>query len=246
MSLGEVVRLWGAVDLVSNIRILGHIDAAALRLSNEFEHWAASPLQYKLYDTSRHEMILVTPNRVAFECVNPPNLATTAHNLAKHVETAITELHPGELKRIGVKLSIHCGTMMKFAELMDRMRAYCLPENEQMFELTSSNIVDVAMNYHYRRDGLGTGMLRAGPMEREQSVGFLRSTGDLNSLFEPLEKSDELAQLFKGVPEACFYFDLDVFQKPPEAKWRDFVKGTVEHAIEVFNGMKSLILETSK
>lgn len=247
MSLGKVVRLWGAVDYEPDLRFFDKMFSVSSSLRKDFEHWWTDKLSIVFLDYRRRESLGLSSKRVSFEAANPEDLTKSISTLSGHVKRLLDELGCRLAKRMGLKLVVFADIDLTFDDIKEQMRPFCLPENSSLEKVTSSEITDVAMNFDYVWEDKKV-MLRVGPMKTEQGLNNLLNVGDITRLFPPPERKNEFPEFCSTIPQAFLYFDIDVFIEGERGVnvWPAFTEEFIPYSQGVFEGIKKLILECEK
>ena len=245
MARGNIVRLWGAVNFAPNFTIIPLLNNAAGSLRENFQHWRTDGTTITLFDNEeKHEFIHVSTQRIGFQVVNPGDVVNDLERMAKSCKTLAQKLGRKVFKRMGVKLIIYADFDLTFEYLRRQVQTLCLPRNERLENLTSADVIDVALNFDYRRDSKNV-ELRVGPMKKEQGVSLLRTMGNMQQVFQPPDQSRQFIDLIESVPESFLYFDADAYVKEDHSvdSWVAFATETIQHELELFDGLKKLVLE---
>jgi len=244
MSLGKVVRLWGAVDYEPDFRFFDKMFSVSSLLRRDFEHWWTDKLSIVLNDYSRRESLSLSSKRVSFEAANPEDLTNSISTLSGHVRRSLEGLGCRTAKRMGLKVIVFADIDLTFDNIKEQMRPLCLPQNDALERVTSSEITDLAMNFDYVWEGENV-MLRVGPMKNEQGLRNLLNVGDVGRLFPPPDQNSKFSEFCSSIPESFLYFDIDVFTKEERgvSTWPTFVQEVGAYCGQVFEGIKKLILE---
>lgn len=242
--MADIIRLWGAVDYKPDLHFFDHMYKVAKDIGKNFQHWWTNRISVVIHDYERRELVSFSSKRVAFEALNPNDINKSFNNLAEIVKSSLSELNCREITRMGLKLNIYTDTGLSFDEIRQQLHPICIPKNEQLEKLTSSEILDLQLRFDYKWRGK-TAMLRVSPMNKGQGLLDIQNVGDIARLFPPIEKGDDYPKFLASIPESFLGFDLDVFTqgdyRPNE--WPTFTSDVVPHLINVFQGIKNMVLE---
>jgi hypothetical protein len=244
MKLGEIVRIWGAVDYKPDLRFIEKIFSVGSSLKDKFGHWWTDRTQVMLYDYDRRECLQISSRRIAFEAVNPDDVVQSINTLSDNIKKALDSMGCRELERMGIKLVVYAPMDLTFENIKDQMRPLCLPNNPSLEEVTSKEITDVAMNFDYQWNKKDV-KIRVGPMKTEQGRRMLINMGDIARLFPSPDTSDKFSEFCLSIPSDFLYFDIDIFSETQiETKmWPSFVQEVAPYCPKAFEGIKKLILE---
>lgn len=245
MALGNIVRLWGAVNFEPDFTIMPRLSGAAESLRKDFQHWLTDGVTFTLFENEeKHEFIHVTVKRIGFEVFNPEDVVNDLARMAQACKTLAQGLGRKVFNRMGVKLVIYADLNLDFDNLKRQVQSTCLSMSTELENLTSTDIIDVALNFDYRRDSKKV-ELRVGPMKKEQGVSYLRKVGNLQQVFQPPDQSRQFIDLVESVPESFLYFDADAHVEEGHGvdSWVAFATETIQYELELFDGLKKLVLE---
>ena len=244
LSFGEVVRLWGAVDYEPDIRFFNNVYDIVYKLKSDFPHWWTDRITTVISNDENRESLTLSSKRISFEAANPNDMSSSINKVPGYIQKCLTDLRCRNLKRIGLKLVSFINLNLKFEEIREQLRPLCLPKNEKLEQITSSEILDIALNFDYKWNNKKV-MLRIGPMTKEEGIKNINSLGDISRLFPSPKKSDSIADFFNKIPESFLYFDIDVFMDENIGKdyYPQFVQEVEPHINSVFSVIKSLIME---
>jgi len=245
MTLGNIVRLWGAVNFEPDFTAIQRLYDAAKPLKKDFQHWQTKGSTFTFYENEgKHEFINVTVKRIGFEVVNPGDISKDLERMAKACKILAEGLGCKVFNRMGVKLLVYADLDLTFEDLKRQVQTICLPKNELLEKLTSPDVIDVALNFDYQRDGKKVA-LRVGPMGREQGVGILKTVGSIEQVFQPLDQSRQFIDVVESIPESFLYFDVDAYIEEDNSlgSWVTFATETIQYELELFDGLKKLVLE---
>lgn len=244
MKLGEIVRIWGAVDYIPDLRFIEKVFYVGSSMGDKFEHWWTDRTQVILHDYGRRESLMISSKRIAFEAANPEDVIQTINTLSDNAKRALDSLGCRELVRMGIKLVVYAPMDLTFENIKEQMRPLCLPNNPSLEKVTSNEITDVAMYFDYRWNKKDV-KLRVGPMKTEQGRKMLTDIGDILRLFPPVNTSNKFSEFYLSIPSDFLYFDIDVFSETQvETKmWPSFAQEVAPYCPQVFEGIKKLILE---
>ncbi len=244
MGIGEIVRIWGAINFQSDLRFFNKMYDVGKEMESKYNHWWTNKLAIVLSNTETKESLSISSKRIGFEAFNPEDIVQTARRLSSDMDHVFDVVGAKQYRRMGFKVVIYHDVQMKFEELRDQLRPICLPQNP-VFEnvLHSSEVLDVALNMVYKWNK-ATVNLNIGPMEKSQGLNFLNNTGEIKRLYSE-EQIDELENLPKKVPNVFLYFDIDVFNETIQKyqEWSNYVSEVAPYSLEVFNGIRKLVLE---
>jgi len=252
MSSFEIVQYWGAVDYKPSLRFYDAMYKAANEVKGQLDYWSTDRLQVTCADRDDNEMLHLNHQRTRFEGAVWGDTAHTqvprrALRLARFVDKALCALPSEPITRIGYKMAVYADLRLSAQELIERLRPYCLPRNDRVDAVISSELVDVDLLCEFVKDRCNL-RLQVGPMTRKQAMRTLRASGKLEELFPPAHESDSLASLYARVPEVALYVDLDIFRNSTEdgdirrAEWIPHVQQAADQAVEVFAEFEKLIL----
>ena len=247
MSLGSLVRLWGAVAFEPELGRLDDICRAGHQLRRSAEtwnHWETNRLSVTLRDTAGRKLMSLGHRGISYETINPDDLERVVGQMAADIHEAIRQLKINGLTRMGFQLCTYKDIGIRFDELLARFKPLCLPSRGKLEEIATRGAKDLSLVVDYEAGGLSA-KLRAGPMKQDQGLRILGSSGSHESLFEPLTKSKAIADLYDCVPEDFLFFDVDVFRegdiRPDE--WTSFVDDAKAHACDMLLTVENSLLE---
>ena len=246
MSIGEVVRVWGAIGYAPDLGFFDKMCEVGKKYAQDYAHWSTDRMQLVLHDFEKRALLSIAHKRVAFEIANPTTeyMNAVAEN-AKRVQGVLSGLNKKDINRMGLKTVIYANMGLTFEELRAQMEPLCVPNKDEFTRITGSGeIKDIALHVDYDWRGK-TVLLRAGPMEKRQGIDSIRQVGDVEKLYPPIEKSSGLTDLFAAVPSSFLYFDMDVVKASKETidSWSGFVEDSSKYTIEVFDSLKRCLLE---
>ncbi len=247
MALGNILRFWGAADYEADLRFYDHMYPAAHRVKRESDHWRTDRLSVGLHDNLAHTLLTIGHTRVGFEAAPPPEFRREVDRMALRVREAVQGLGTKHLTRVGLKAVVYADIGLSFEKLLEGFRPLSIPVSGRLAQLTSEKVTDLALVVNYDIEDLSV-MFRAGPMERTQGLNLLDQTGDIETLFKALSENDEIAKFYSEVPDVFVYLEADIFQKRklPLDAWTSFVDRAADYSVELFEGLKSILLEDVK
>jgi len=245
MTLGTIVRMWGAVNFEPDFMVVPRLYEAAKLFKTDFKHWQVDGTTFTFFERDdRHEVMHATVKQIGFEVTNPDNPQEHFMRMANMVRVFAHELGCSMLTRMGVKIVVYADLDLPFTELCGQVQSLCLPENDRLRELTSPDITDVAMNFDYCRDGK-TVALRVGPMKKAQGVSLLHKVGGIERLYPPSDDSSQWLSLVDGIPDSFLYFDADTYLEDSSElqSWSHFAEEAINNEVQLYKGIKDLVLE---
>jgi hypothetical protein len=242
--MANVVRLWGAVEYNADLRFFDHMYKVAKEVGKNFQHWWTNRISVIVHDYERKELISFSSKRIGFEALNPDDINKSFNNLANIVKGSLSEFDCRKITRMGLKLNIYEDTGLSFDEIRQQLRPICIPNNERLEKLTSTEILDLQLRFDYKWQDK-TAMLRIAPMNKEQGLLDIQNVGDITRLFPPIERGDDYPKFLTSIPESFLGFDLDVFTKGDHApnEWPTFTNDVAPYLVSVFEGLKNIVLE---
>jgi len=242
--MADIVRLWGAINYKADLRFFDNMYKVAKEIGQNFEHWWTDRISVIVHDYERHELIRFSSKQVAFEALNPTDISESFNNLTGTLRRSLSNLNCREVTKMGLKLNIYSNTGLSFDELKQQLRPICVPQNEQLENLTSSEILDFQLKFNYKWNN-NTATLRVAPMNKEQGLLDIQNVGEIMRFFPPPHKSDDFSNFCASIPESFLGFDLDVFTQGEHNpnEWPTFASSVVPHLTEVFQGIKNMVLE---
>ena len=247
MSLGNIVRIWGAANYKPELRFFDRMYGAAHAAENKFEHWWTDRINTVLHDYNRHECIRISSKRTAFELANSENIDTSVKQLSGLTVDILNKLHCKTLTRMGLKLTIYADLKLSFDELAEQLRSVCMDKENALLKLTSSEIKDLLVSVDYPWND-NTVKLRISCMNNEQGRGDLANVGEVSQMYSPIEKGGEILELYESIPNEFLYFDIDIFNEQEQGieNWPRFTTSAVTYMTSIFKDIKALILECKK
>jgi len=244
MSLGEIVRLWGTVSHQADLRFFDRMYQAAYEIKPKFAHWWTDRIQIVLHDYDSHELIAFSSKHIGFEVANPDDIISTTNKLSGTLNTVAQRLHCNTVNRIGLKLVVFADIGLSFKELIEQIQHHFNLVPDNLKKLTSPDIVDMAISYDYVWQD-STAMLRCGPMNKDQGRQTISSLGCISRLYSPPKEDNEIQKVYDSIPESFLFLDIDIFREGDYRidAWSTFATLALSHAIDVFNGVKAIILE---
>lgn len=243
MALGEIVRMWGAVEYVQELRFFQNMYQAARDFHKaEFEHWTTDRVSVTVHDLTKHISLAFSSKRLVFEAANPENIQAVSDHVRTLIRRALNNLRINHITRRGYKLVVYLDLNLSFEEITARLRPLSIGKQPDLVNLTSDKILDLALRYDYEWEG-NTAQLRVGPMNKEQGMQMLGDTGRIRLLFNNPMKDPAFSSFCAKVPDKFLYFDLDVFSSAevPADAWTVFQKEAYSHVQSVFLGLAAMI-----
>jgi hypothetical protein len=243
MLYSNITRLWGSVNYKPDIGHFDNMFLAAKEVSHSFEHWWTDKINIILHDFNKRESLTITSKQVGFETIQPDNIKNIIDTYSKDIKALVQKLNNKEVTRFGLRVTAYMDLGLKFEEYKERLRPMCLPYHERLETLTSSRILDLALNFDYDlKDKMV--MLRIGPMKKKQGLEHLQIIGDIKRLF-PIDEESGINKIYTSIPNEFLFFDLDVFREDrPKIDDLDvFFNDAWSHIESVQKGIKDIILE---
>jgi len=246
MPLGEIVRFWAAIDYSPELSFYDSLfNKVATKQRDDYEHWWTNRLAVILHDHKRHELLNIGHKRTVCEMVMPEDLHERAKEAGKRLRAVVRDMRVARLTRMGVDLVVMADCGLSYQETVDQLTKICLSSDGRVQEITTEKAIGAGLHYDYEWQG-ATAELRVVAMEKEAGMSMIHKQGDHQKLFRPVSEGDDLWSFYQRIPESFIFFDMEVYREEdcdPE-EWREFARDATDHASQVFEGIRSLVLET--